>query len=49
MPDSWRPPYLHLDAALAQFIAVLETRSQQHNKPLHQHLALKLFPHRKAP
>jgi len=42
MPDVWLPPYLRLDAALAQFIAVLETQGQQHIKPLHQHIAIRL-------
>jgi len=42
MPDVWLPPYLCLDAALAQFIAVPETQGQQHIKPLHQHIAIRL-------
>ena len=42
MPDAWLPPYLRLDAALAQFIAVHETQGQQHIKPLHQHIAIRL-------
>ena len=42
MPDVWLPPYLCLDAALAQFIAVRETQGQQHIKPLHQHIAIRL-------
>jgi hypothetical protein len=42
MPDPWLPSYLRLDAALAQFIAVLETQGQQHIKPLHQHIAIRL-------
>lgn len=42
MPDGWLPAYLRLDAALAQFIAVLETQGQQHIKPLHQHIAIRL-------
>lgn len=42
MADTWLPPYLHLDAALAQFSAVLETQAQRHIKPLHQHIALRL-------
>lgn len=42
MPDVWLPPYLRLDAALAQFIAIRETQGQQHIKPLHQHIATRL-------
>ena len=42
MPNVWLPPYLRLDAALAQFIAVRETQGQQHIKPLHQHIAIRL-------
>ena len=42
MPDPWLPPYLRLDAALAQFSAVLETQAQRHIKPLHQHIAIRL-------
>jgi hypothetical protein len=42
MPDPWFPSYLRLDAALAQFIAVLETQGQHHIKPLHQHIAIRL-------
>ncbi|MGA2864408.1 MAG: hypothetical protein ABSF95_07960 [Verrucomicrobiota bacterium] len=42
MPDPWIPSYLWLDAALAQFIAVLETQGQRHIKPLHQHIAIRL-------
>ena len=42
MPDLWLPPYLRLDAALAQFSAVLETQAQRHIKPLHQHIAIRL-------
>jgi hypothetical protein len=33
---------LRLEAALAQFIAVPETQAQQHIKPLHQHIAIRL-------
>lgn len=42
MPDPWLPSYLRLDAALAKFITVLETQGQQHIKPLHQHIAIRL-------
>jgi hypothetical protein len=42
MPDAWLPSYLRLGAALAQFIAVQETQGQQHIKPLHQHIAIRL-------
>ena len=42
MADNWLPPYLHLDAALAQFSAVLETQAQRHIKPLHQQIAIRL-------
>jgi len=42
MPEVWLPPYLRLDAALARFAAAEETQSQQHIKPLHQHLATRL-------
>lgn len=42
MSDQWLPSYLRLDAAFAQFIAVLETQGQQHIKPLHQHIAIRL-------
>ena len=42
MPDPWLPPYLRLDAALAQFSAVLETQAQRHIKPLHQYIATRL-------
>jgi hypothetical protein len=42
MPKPWLPPYLHLDAALAQFTAVLETQAQRHIKPLHQYIATRL-------
>ena len=42
MPDLWLPPYLRLDAALAQFATVLETQAQRHIKPLHQYLAIRL-------
>jgi hypothetical protein len=37
MPEPGVPPYVRLESALAQFIAVAETQGQQHIKPLHQH------------
>jgi hypothetical protein len=42
MPEIWLPPFLRLEAALAQYVAVLETQGQRHIKPLHQHVALRL-------
>jgi hypothetical protein len=42
MSDVWLPSYLRLDAALAQFVAVLETQGQQHIKPLHQQITMRL-------
>lgn len=42
MPDLWLPSYLRLETALARFIAVLETQAQQHIKPLHQYIAVRL-------
>lgn len=42
MPDSWRPPYLHIEQALGQFISVIETQGQRHIRPFHQHIAIRL-------
>jgi hypothetical protein len=42
MPEVSVPPFLRLESALSQFVAVLETQSQRHIKPLHQHIALRL-------
>ncbi len=42
MLEDWLPCYLGLEAALAQFVTVRETHGQQHIKPLHRHIAMRL-------
>jgi hypothetical protein len=42
MPDPWFPTYLKLEPALNKFISVIQTQAQEHIKPLHQHIAIRL-------
>jgi hypothetical protein len=42
MPDLWLPQFLQLKVALAEFATVAKTQAQEHIKPLHQHIAMRL-------
>src|SRR5205823_3879639 len=42
MPEPCLPAYVRLEAALAQFIDVVDTEAAEHITPLHQHIAMRL-------
>src|SRR5947207_3429464 len=42
MPEPCLPTYVRIEPALAQFISVVDIQGQEHIKPLHQHIAMRL-------
>ena len=42
MPKKNLPPYLNLHAALREFVTVTGTQGQQHIRPIHRHVAIRL-------
>jgi hypothetical protein len=42
MPKETLPPYLNLHAALREFVTVTGTQAQQHIRPIHKHVAVRL-------